>query len=115
VFEKNPKGGVMINFWSENRTKILGSFIAVVTAITMMVSGGTFEGLMSDAAVRWLEILCQLVVAGAGVWTAGVGLSNTTRERVAASAATAEMAKASAATSMETALHTPVPTGGRQP
>jgi hypothetical protein len=103
----------MMNFWSENRTKILGSFIAIVTAITMMISGGTFEGLMSDAAVRWLEILCQLVVAGAGVWTVGVGLSNTTSERVAASEATAETAKALTARSMETALNTPVPTEGR--
>jgi hypothetical protein len=92
----------MMNFWSENRTKILGSFIAIVTAITMMISGGTFEGLMSDAAVRWLEILCQLVVAGAGVWTVGVGLSNTTSERVAT-------AKALTARSMETALKTPAP------
>jgi hypothetical protein len=99
----------MMNFWSENRTKILGSFIAIVTAITMMISGGTFEGLMSDAAVRWLEILCQLVVAGAGVWTVGVGLSNTTGERVAASEAAAEIVKALTARSMETALKTPAP------
>jgi len=100
-----------MSFWSENRTKLLGSFIAIVSAITVMISSGTFDGLMTEVAIRWTSIVCQLVITGAGVWTAGVGLSNSTREKVAASAATVEVAKASTAKSMETALNTTVSTG----
>jgi hypothetical protein len=100
-----------MSFWSENRTKILGSFIAIVSAITVMISSGTFDGLMTEVAIRWVSIICQLIITGAGVWTAGVGLSNTTRERIAASMATAEVAKAETATAMETAIKTTSPGG----
>lgn len=98
-----------MNFWTDNRTKILGSFIAIASGVTVMISSGTFEDLLSPIAIRWLSIVCQLFITAAGVWTIGVGVQNTTKERVAESKAIVEVAKAETAIAMETALRTEPP------
>ncbi len=65
-----------MNFLANNLTKILG---AIQTTLMAMIAAGSFDGLLSVPAIRWMGIVGMLV----GAATTAVGFNNTTKERVA--------------------------------
>jgi Na+/melibiose symporter-like transporter len=103
-----------MTFWSENKTKILGAAASVVGYISAGIAAGMFMGLLEPTTVQWLGIGCGAAIAVLGHFTSAVGFSNTTKERVAQSQATVEVAKAHQAEAMVEAINTPAP-GGQGP
>jgi hypothetical protein len=91
-----------VNWIYENRTKILGVLTALVSAIAVMTTSMTFDGLLEPTTIRWVAIVCNLSGTALGVLTTGVGISNTTTIRVAE-------AKAQVADAITTALNAPPP------
>jgi hypothetical protein len=98
------------DWWSDNRQKTWSSITAFFSVIGGLTSAGSFNGLLSDTVIGWLGISCALVTGFAGSATFKTALQNTTKERVAASEATVEVAKAHQAAAMKTAIEsTPGP------
>lgn len=92
----------------ENRTKILGVLVALVSAIAVMTTSMTFDGLLEPTTIRWVAIVCNLAATALGVLTTGVGISNTMMIRVA-------QAKSEVAAVIDAALNTPPPSLPPQP
>jgi len=107
-----------MTFWTDNKTKILGTLTTVVAALLSMIALGMFNAdasspaLLEPLTIRWMTIVLSLLNVALGGGTVAAGLSNTTRERVAASAARIEEAKATTAVVIENALNTQPPGGG---
>jgi hypothetical protein len=94
-----------MTFWQlvyENRTKLLGIATALVSAVALMTTSMTFDGLLEPNAIRWLGIFCNLGTIALGGATGIVGFGNTTEVKVA-------QAQARVAVAMETAINTPPP------
>ena len=108
-----------MQFLADNKTKILGTLTTVVAALLSMIALGMFNAdanspaLLEPLTIRWMTIILSLLNVALGGGTVAAGLSNTTKERVAASAATVAVAEATTATAMETALNTEPPGGGK--
>lgn len=92
-----------MSFWSNHKTKALGSAVALVSGLALMTTNMSFDGLLEPATIRWIAIVCNLLGTVLGVWTVGIGSSNTTQIRVAE-------AEARVAAAMDTALRTQPPT-----
>ena len=106
------------DWWENNRQKTLGSVVAFFSVVGGLIAADAFDKLLSDTAVGWLGIACAVVTGVAGSVVTRTAFQNTTRERVAASAAQVvvakaniEEAKATTASAMETAIHA-TPGGG---
>jgi len=91
-----------MNWINQNKTKILGILVALVSAIAVMTTSMTFDGLLEPTTIRWVAILCNLSATALGVLTTGVGMVNSSAVRV-------EEAKAQVANAITTALNTPTP------
>lgn len=71
-----------MTFWdllNNNWTKILGTIATVLSTLTALAASGAFDGLISLHAIKWISIIGILVSAA----ITGVGVRNTTAERVA--------------------------------
>ena len=99
------------DFWTNNRQKVLGSITAFFSVLGGLLASGSFENLLSRNTIAWLGIIVALVTGVAGGATAHSGFANTTRERIAASAATVATAEAKTAEVIQTALNTSPPGG----
>lgn len=95
----------------DNKVKILGSLATLVAGLLSLIALGMFDGsatepaLLESTTIRWMTIILSLLNLLLGGSTVAAGVSNTTKERVAASAATIAVAKAETAQAMETAIH----------
>jgi hypothetical protein len=104
-------------FLKDHKTKLLGTLTTVIATLLSMIALGMFDADMTSPAllepttVKWMTVVLSLLNVVLGGGTVAAGLSNTTQERVAASAATIEVAKAEQAQAMEVALNTPVTEG----
>lgn len=74
-----------MNWLNDNWTKILGTLTTMLMTVIALAANGSFEGLLSPEAIKWLSII-GIVVGSA---TAGVGFNNSTKERVAVAIETA--------------------------
>lgn len=74
-----------MKFIADNIQKILGSFVTVQGLILSMIASGTFEGLMSQTAIRWMGVI--LTIAGAAV--TGSGFVTTAKVKLASAMETA--------------------------
>lgn len=77
-----------MTFWdllNNNWTKILGTATTLLSTLMALVANGSFDGLLSPTAIKWLSIIGILV----GAATAGVGFNNSSKERVAVAMETA--------------------------
>lgn len=74
-----------MNLFTNNLTKIAGAVTTVQGVLLTMIAGGTFDGLMSVAAIRWLGIFVTLT----GALITGLGFNNSTKEKVAQAMETA--------------------------
>ena len=74
-----------MNWLNDNWTKILGTLTAMLSTVIALAANGSFDGLLSPEAIKWLSIIG--IVLGSA--TTGIGFRNTTRERVAAAMETA--------------------------
>lgn len=72
-----------MNFFAEHLTKLLGSLSTAVGTVQVLITTGAFDGLLSDAGVRWLGIFAAIATALLGGATLARGVNNTSRERVA--------------------------------
>jgi hypothetical protein len=79
----------MNNFFSEHGTKIYGAITSFLGALATLITTGAFDGLMTDAGVRWLGIVVSLFTALLGGMTVARGFTNTTAVRVAEAMETA--------------------------
>lgn len=104
-----------VQMLADNKTKILGTLTTVVASLLSMIALGMFNAdaaspaLLDPLTVRWMTIILSLLNVALGGGTVAAGISNSTREKVAASAATVAVAKAETAQAMETAILTPSP------
>lgn len=99
-------------FWSDNQQKVFGTVTAFFSVLAGLLAAGTFEPVLSEYWITWLGIISALVTGVAGVGTVQSGYKNTTKERVAASAATIEVAKAAQGIAMKSAIEA-TPGGSR--
>jgi hypothetical protein len=101
------------DWWESNRQKTLGSVVTFFSVVGGLIAADAFDKLLSDTAVGWLGIACAVVTGVAGSATIRSAFQNTTQERVAEAAATIAVAQASTAATIESALQTPPPAGGK--
>lgn len=77
-----------MTFWdwlNDNATKILGTVATVLSTLTALAASGALDGLISINAIKWISVIGILVSAA----ITGVGVRNTTAERVASAMETA--------------------------
>lgn len=104
-----------MQFFFDNKVKILGSATTLVAALLGMIALGMFDAtptspeLLSEVALRWWTIILTILNTLLGGGTVAAGLSNTTKIKVAEAAATVAVAEAQTARIVETALLTPAP------
>lgn len=97
-----------MSYWTDNRTKILGTATTIVAGLLSMIALGMFDAnaespaLLAPLTVRWLTIVLSVLNMALGGGTVAVGVANASNVRVAE-------AKAVVATALQTALSTPPP------
>jgi len=107
-----------MTLWLDHKTKILGTLTTLVAGLLSLIALGMFDAtatdpaLLSSMTIRWLTIICSLLNMVLGGGTIAAGLSNSTRERIAASKATVATAQSATAQAMENALNTEPPNRG---
>lgn len=77
-----------MTFWdllNNNWTKILGTVSTLLSTIMALAANGSFDGLLSPPAIKWMSIFGILV----GAAITGVGFNNSSKERVAVAMETA--------------------------
>lgn len=102
-----------MKFWSDHKTKILGGLISAAGYLSAVTAAGTFMGIFEPNTITLIGVGCGLVIAMFGHGTTAAGMSNTTRERVAAEQAKIEIAKADQAHEMAIAIK--ASPGGKTP
>ena len=95
---------MLYNGVKEHRTKWLGGIAGTWATLIFLKDQGMLEGLATAEQLKWLAVVNMV----AGFWTAKVGWSNTTAERIAQSNATNATAEATTAAKIDAALHTKV-------
>jgi hypothetical protein len=101
-----------MGFWSgvwNHKVKIIGVILAVHSQLMIELALYAMDGFVSGLTLRLVGSIGTLF----SVAVAAAGWMNTTRERVAQAAATVAVAEAATAASMESALNTPPPAGGK--